>query len=59
MNSSGYKSLIEDLCNEAGITGSDIRSIAARAEYDDTHTGVKISYTIAWRLLKLGILQPE
>ena len=53
-----YKTLIELICIEVGITGSDIRSIAAGANYDDTHVGAKINSLIAGKLLKLNILQP-
>ena len=51
------KIAVEALCNELGITASDIRSIAHNADYEDTHIGAKITVGTAHKLLEAGILQ--
>lgn len=50
------KIAIQDLFIEIGITSSNLRSIAARADYDDNHIGAKMTVRVAQKLLDAGIL---
>ena len=50
------KVAVQDLLREVGITPSDLRSIAARADYADDHIGAKVTVRVAQKLLDAGIL---
>ena len=54
-----YKQLkvaVQDLCIEVGITPSDLRSIAAHADYADDHIGAKVTVKTAQKLLDAGLV---
>jgi uncharacterized OB-fold protein len=51
------KVAIQDLFIEIGITANDLKSIAARADYDDDHIGAKVTVKVAQKLLDAGILE--
>ena len=50
------KVAVQDLLIEVGISPSDLRSVAARADYADDHIGAKVTVKTAQKLLDAGIL---